>query len=126
MQYAILCWRNASTKELNKLQVHHNRLVETITNSFQLKPKLKPLFQQLNFLKVDSIFILEVAKFMGEMHHNQIPKIFYHYFERFQQHIRTPLAMLYLTNSTFQKHCILNPINQFELLDQHYGMHYHM
>ena len=43
---------------------------------------------------------------------------------RFQQHIRTPLAMLYLTNSTFQKLCMLKPINQFELLDQKYGIHY--
>ena len=61
---------------------------------------------------------------MGKMHNNQIPKIFYHHFERFQQHIRSPLAMLYLTNSTFQKHCMLKPINRFELLDQKYGMHY--
>ena len=34
LQYAILCWGNASAKELNKLQVRQNRLVKTITNSF--------------------------------------------------------------------------------------------
>ena len=76
LQYAILCRGNASTKELNKLQVRQNRLLKTITNSFQLKTRLKPLFQQLNFLKVDSIFEMEVAKFMGKMHNNQIPKVF--------------------------------------------------
>ena len=37
---------------------------------------MKPLFQQLNFRKVDSIFKMEVAKFMGKMHNNQIPKVF--------------------------------------------------
>ena len=114
MQYAILCWAKASTKELNKLQVSEKRLVKTITNSFRLKTRLKPLFQQLNFLKVDSIFKMEVAKFMGKMHNNQIPSFFYHYLERFQQHIHTPLTMLYLTSSTFQKHCMLKLINRFE------------
>ena len=38
--------------------------------------KLKPFFQQPNFLKVDSIFKMKVAKFMGKMHDNQIPKNF--------------------------------------------------
>ena len=51
---------------------------------------------------------------MGKMHTNQTQKNFYRYLERFQQHIRTPLAMLYLTNSTFQKHSKLEPINRFE------------
>ena len=76
MQYAILCWGNASTKELNKLQVRQNYQVKTIANSFRLKARLKPLVQQPNFLKVDSIFKMEVAKLMGKMHNNQIPKIF--------------------------------------------------
>ena len=71
-----MCSGNASTKELIKLQVHQNRLVKTITNSFQLKMRLKPLFQQLNFLKVDSISKMEVAKFMGKMHNNQILEVF--------------------------------------------------
>ena len=34
LQYAMLCWGNASTKELNKLPVRQNLLVKTITNSF--------------------------------------------------------------------------------------------
>ena len=42
LQYAILCWGNASTKELNKLQVRQNRLVKTITNNFRLKTRLIP------------------------------------------------------------------------------------
>ena len=45
LQYAILCWGNASTKELKKLQVRQNRLVKTITNSVRLKTRPKPLFQ---------------------------------------------------------------------------------
>ena len=76
MQYALLCWENASTKVLNKVQVRQNRLVKTIINSFRLKTRLKPLFQQLNFLNIDSIFEKEVAKFMSKMHNNQIPEIF--------------------------------------------------
>ena len=44
LQYATLCCINASTKELNKLQVGQNRLVKTITNSFRRKMRLKPLF----------------------------------------------------------------------------------
>ena len=67
---------------------------------------------------------MEVTKFMGKMHYNQIPKIFLPSFRNFSLHICTPLAMLYLTNSTFQKHFMLKPINRFELLDQKYGMHY--
>ena len=69
-QYAILCRGNASTKELNNLQVRQNRLVQAITNSFRQKTKLKPLFQQLHFLKVELIFKMEVAKFMSKMHNN--------------------------------------------------------
>ena len=73
---------------------------------------MKSLFQQLNFLTVDSTFKMEVAKFMGKMHNNRISKNFLSSFvDTFQQHIRTPLLMLYLTNSTFQKHCMLKLIN---------------
>ena len=71
-----MCKGNASTKELNKLQVCQNRLVKTIPTSFRLKTRLEPIFQQLNFLKVDSIFKMKVAKFMGKMHDNQIPQVF--------------------------------------------------
>ena len=38
--------------------------------------RLKLLLQQLNFLKVDSIFKTEIAKFMGKMRNTQIPKVF--------------------------------------------------
>ena len=69
-----------------------NPLVKSITGKFQQKTKLKPLYEQLKFLKVEQIFNLEVAKFMRKLHRNQLPSIF-HILREFFLSTRTLLEM---------------------------------
>ena len=40
------------------------------------------LHKKLQVLKVEDIYQLELAKFMYRLHHNQLPKNFYHFFRK--------------------------------------------
>ena len=40
------------------------------------------MYKELQVLKVEDIYQLELAKFMYQLHHNQLPKNFYHFFRK--------------------------------------------
>ena len=40
------------------------------------------MYQELQVLKVEDIYQLELAKFMYQLHHNQLPKNFYQSFRK--------------------------------------------
>ena len=40
------------------------------------------MYKELQVLKVEDIYQLELAKFMYQLHHNQLPKNFYHSFRK--------------------------------------------
>ena len=40
------------------------------------------MYKKLQVLKVEDIYQLKVAKFMYQLHHNQLPKNFYHSFRK--------------------------------------------
>ena len=43
---------------------------------------ISELHKDLQVLKVEEIYQLELAKFMYRLHHNQLPKNFYHSFRK--------------------------------------------
>ena len=77
LQYVIICWGNASLSSyIRKLQVIKSRLDKTITDNYKNKVRLKALHDQLTVLKIEQMFKLEVAKFMGKLQSNKIPQKF--------------------------------------------------
>ena len=52
LQYAIICWGNCFKIIKRKLQVKQNRIIKTLFNKFGAKTRLKPLYQQLQVLKL--------------------------------------------------------------------------
>ena len=73
LQYAIICWGNCFKKLIHRLQVKQNLIVKIMCNSTCRKINLKPLFKNLQFLKLSGIFELETAKFMLKLHLNKLP-----------------------------------------------------
>ena len=63
LQYCISTWGLASKTALNPLEKLHKRIVRIMTNSSYLA-HTKPLFYKLNFLKINDICHLEIAKYM--------------------------------------------------------------
>ena len=58
---------------IHKLQVKQNCIVNILRNKLGKKTRLKPLFKKINFLKLDEIYNLEVAKFMAKIHLKKLP-----------------------------------------------------
>ena len=68
IQYGIVTWGTANKTVLQKLNVKLNNIVRTITYSSKYCP-VTGLYKLLNFLKLDDIYRLELAKFMYQLHH---------------------------------------------------------
>ena len=79
LQYAIICWGNTSKTVLNRLQIKQNCIIKILSK----KVRLQPLFQKLNFLRLNKIFKFEIAKFMVKFHSNKLPQFCEEYLKSF-------------------------------------------
>ena len=70
IQYGIVTWGTANKTILQELNVKLNDIVRTVTYSSQYYP-VTCLYKMLNFLKLDDIYRLELAKFMYRLHHKK-------------------------------------------------------
>ena len=70
IQYGIVTWGTANKTVLQELNVKLNNIVRTITYSSKYCP-VTCLYKLLNFLKLDDIYRLELAKFMYQLHHKK-------------------------------------------------------
>ena len=68
LQYCISTWKHASKTALEPLEKLQKRIVRIITNS-PSGAHTAPLYKQLNILKLNDIFKLEIAKNM--FHYNK-------------------------------------------------------
>ena len=75
VQYGVISWGNASNIYLNKIQIRMNNIVRLITKSSKYF-SINPQYKMLKILKLDEIYKLELAKFMHNLHHNNLPFIF--------------------------------------------------
>ena len=64
LQYCIICWGKACNNSLDPLIKLQKRIIRVMTFSNRLTPSL-PLFHELQFLKIEDIYKLEICK---EMH----------------------------------------------------------
>ena len=53
-------WGNAACESLNKLQVQQNCIIKIITKSSFIWTKLRPIYNQMNLLKIPGIYKLKV------------------------------------------------------------------
>ena len=67
IQYGIVTWGTANKTLMQELNVKLNNIVRTITYSGKYCP-VTSLYKALNFLKLDDIYLLELAKFMYQFH----------------------------------------------------------
>ena len=70
IQYGIVTWGTANKMFMQELNVKLNNIVRTIKYSSKYCP-VTPLYKSLNFLKLEDIYQLELAKFMYQLHHKK-------------------------------------------------------
>ena len=70
IQYGIVTWGTANKTVLQELNVKLNNIVRTITYSSKYFP-VTCLYKLSNFLKLDDIYRLELAKFMYQLFHKK-------------------------------------------------------
>ena len=85
--YAIQVWGSACTTELNKIFVLQKRALRIITFNDTLpsvpgplQPST-PLFYKLDILKIYDVFKLQLAKFIINCIHLNVPSIFHNWFK---------------------------------------------
>ena len=74
IQYGITAWATANKTSQEIIRVRLNKILRIIL----FRNLYTPTSQIV--LKVEDIYQLELAKFMYQLHHNQLPKNFYHSF----------------------------------------------
>jgi len=79
LQYAIGVWGGVGKTALNRLNVLHNKVLRAMTYS-SYKSRASPLYKHLNLLKINDIHIVEIGKFMHNLHWGRIPVNFDHLF----------------------------------------------
>jgi len=72
LQYAIGVLGGPGKTALNRLNVLHNKVVRAMTYS-SCKSRVSRLYKNLNLLKINDIYILEIGKLMHDLHWGRIP-----------------------------------------------------
>ena len=80
LQYGITSWGKAAAKYTDRIRVQQNYIGKIMTSSSFLKVKLSPIYQHLNFLNLNSIYHLEVLKFVYKFRSKTLPRAFHNYF----------------------------------------------
>ena len=75
VQYGIISWGTAAKTSLKTIQTRLNQILRVITFS-SIRTPVTSLYKNLNFLKLDDIYKLELAKFMHKVYNKTLPKAF--------------------------------------------------
>ena len=81
IQYEITAWATANKTSQEIIRVRLNKILRIILFRNLYTPTSQ-MYKELQVLKVEDIYQLELAKFMYQLHHNQLPKNFYHSFRK--------------------------------------------
>ena len=81
LQYAILCWGNANSTYLDRIQVLQNRAIKFIARAPRYY-RLDNYYLNYRILKVKDLYDLELYKFMHGHFNNRVPCIFRNFFIR--------------------------------------------
>ena len=81
IQYGITAWATANKTSQEIIRVRLNKILRIILFRNLYTPTSQ-MYKELQVLKVEDIYQLELAKFMYQLHHSQLPKNFYHSFRK--------------------------------------------
>ena len=75
LNYGIIVWGTAAQNQLHEINVRMNNIVRTITWNKKFF-HVTYLYKKLNYLKLNDIYHLEVAKFVHKICYNKLPLLF--------------------------------------------------
>ena len=81
IQYGITAWATANKTSQEIIRVRLNKILRIILFRNLYTPTSQ-MYKELQVLKIEDIYQLELAKFMYQLHYNQLPKNFYHSFRK--------------------------------------------
>ena len=76
LQYGVTSWGNAASKYTTRIQIQQNYIVKILTKTPFFRKKLLPIYSNLNLLKFNNIFNLEVLKFVFKFRSKTLPSCF--------------------------------------------------
>ena len=81
IQYGTTAWAtaNKTSQEIIRVELNKNLRIVLFRN---LYTPTSQMYKELQVSKVEDIDQLELAKFMYQLHRNQLPKSFYHSFRK--------------------------------------------
>ena len=85
IQYACLAWGTASKTALRKVQMRHQRLIRAMTLHGPLENmnfSANEMAKNINVLKFEDVFTLELAKFMHRAYYNKLPSTLENFFTK--------------------------------------------
>jgi hypothetical protein len=110
LQYSILAWHNTHTQYLQRLNSLHGKLVRLMTLHGPLQEfhfSAHEMFKNMDLLKTEDIFLIELGKFMHRAHSNNLPSNFEAYFTRIENmhnyNLRSIKNKTFYTKSTNTK-----------------------
>ena len=80
LYYGVTSWDNTAAKYTDHIQIEQNSIVKVITKLPFIKTKIPPLYDEVNLLRLDDIYKLEVLKFMFSFEKKIPSKCFKDYF----------------------------------------------
>ena len=80
LKYGILAWGCANETTLYPLNILHNKILRCLLSVESKRLCINSLYLQSNLLKLNDIYLCEVAKFMFRFENNLLPPIFHKYF----------------------------------------------
>ena len=73
LQYGVTSWGNAASKYTTRIQIQQNYIAKILTQTPFFRKKLLPIYSNLNLLKFNNIFNLEVLKFVYKFRSKTLP-----------------------------------------------------
>ena len=80
LYYGVTSSGNTAAKYTDLIQIGQNSIGKIITKLPFIKTKISPLYDELNLLRLDDIYKLEVLKFMFSFKKKILPNCFKDYF----------------------------------------------
>ena len=77
--YGLLVWGSTYKSYLTKLKKLQNKALKIITNSCP-RERVTPLYHKLKILKLDDLYLFELAKLVYQFTNNQLPSRYSNYF----------------------------------------------
>ena len=105
VNYEIITWGTADQNKKHEIEVKTNSIVRTITWNKKFT-HVSHLYQNLNLLKLNDIYKLELAKFMHKLYNMNLPIVFQNRFTKIEK------FHTYVTRGSNKSNYFLSRVNK--------------